>query len=236
MPVTTRTISYSIDGKDFEGFMAAPGAGPAPTVLIFHAWAGRSDFENDKARDLAELGYVGIAVDLFGKGVLGQSREENQALIAPFVGDRPFLQARLKATIAAMADQPEVSRGKMAAIGFCFGGLCALDIARSGGDVAGVVSFHGLLNAPGNTIASIKPKVLALHGWDDPMATPDDVNAFAKEMSAANADWQLHAYGNTMHAFTNPEANDPDFGTVYEEKADKRSWTAMKNFLAEIFA
>ena len=121
------------------------------------------------------------------------------------------------------------------AIGFCFGGLCALDVARSNADAAGVVSFHGLLNAPGNTADEIKPKVLALHGWDDPMATPDDVKAFGEEMTKAKADWQLHAYGGTMHAFTNPQANDPDFGTVYDADADRRSWQAMQNFLTELF-
>ena len=146
-----------------------------------------------------------------------------------------MLQERLKATIDMVKDQPEVDSAKIAAIGFCFGGLCVLDIARSNADAAGVVSFHGLLHAPGNTAAKINPKVLALHGWDDPMATPDNVKAFGEEMTKAKADWQLHAYGGTMHAFTNPKANDPDFGTVYDADADRRSWQAMTNFLAELF-
>ncbi len=236
MTVTTRALDYTIDGKDYEGFIAAPKGDPAPLVIICHAWAGRSQFENDKAHALAELGFTGAAIDLFGKGVLGQSKEENQGLIKPFVENRAMLQDLLKANIDVMKDQPEVDASKVAAIGFCFGGLCVLDIARSGADIDGVVSFHGLLKAPGNTVDKIGAKVLALHGWDDPMAPPEDVEAFGAEMTKANADWQLHAYGGTMHAFTNPAANDPDFGTVYDEKADKRSWASMRLFLNELFA
>ena len=122
-------------------------------------------------------------------------------------------------------------------MGFCFGGLCVLDLARSGADVKGVISFHGLFNAPENLPNEpIKAKVLALHGQDDPMVPPEQVAALQKEMTNAGVDWQIHAYGNTMHAFTNPEANDPGFGTVYNAGADKRSWIAMKNFFEEIFA
>lgn len=236
MPVTTRTFDYEIGGKTFEAFLAAPDKKPAPAILIAHAWAGRSDFENDKARALAELGYTGVAIDLFGKGVLGQSKEENQKLIEPFVSDRAFLQKRLAANIDMIKEQPEADPSKVGAIGFCFGGLCVLDIARMGADVAGAVSFHGLLGAPGNTADRIKAKVLALHGWDDPMAPPADVVALGEELTKAKADWQLHGYGGTMHAFTNPQANDPDFGTVYDADADRRSWEAMKNFLAELYS
>lgn len=236
MTVTTRALDYTIDGREYEAFIAAPKGDPAPLVLVFHAWAGRSQFENDKAHALAELGFTGVAIDLFGKGVLGQSREECQGLIKPLVENRPMLQDLMKANIEIMKDQPEADASKVAAIGFCFGGLCVLDIARSGADIGGVVSFHGLLTAPGNTVDKISAKVLALHGWDDPMAPPDDVDAFGEEMTKAKADWQLHAYGGTMHAFTNPAANDPDFGTVYNEAADKRSWASMRLFLNELFA
>ena len=130
----------------------------------------------------------------------------------------------------------EVEAGSIAAIGFCFGGLCVLDLARTGADIAGVVSFHGLFTPPGNTAGNtISARILALHGWDDPMATPDSVVALAQELSAMDADWQLHAYGNTMHAFTNPAAADPNMGTVYDAAADRRSWQAMTNFLDELF-
>jgi len=233
---STRTLNYSFGGNEYEAFIASPKKTPAPGVLICHAWAGRSPFENEKAKALAGLGYTGIAIDLFGKGILGLSKEECQQLINPFVDDRSMLQTRLNAIIEIVRKQPEVDSAQIAVIGFCFGGLCALDVARSNADVTGVVSFHGLLNAPGNTAERIKPKVLALHGWDDPMATPDDVKFFGEEMTKANADWQLHAYGGVMHAFTNPNANDPGFGTVYDKNADIRSWAAMQNFLEELFS
>jgi dienelactone hydrolase len=236
MSISTRTFDYEIDSKTFEAFLAAPSNTPAPVVLVCHAWAGRSDFENDKAKAVAELGYTGVAIDLFGKGVLGSSKEENQKLIEPFVSDRTFLQTQLAANISMIQDQPEADASKIGAIGFCFGGLCVLDIARMGADIAGVVSFHGLLGAPGNTVDKIKAKILALHGWDDPMAPPSDVVALGEELTKAKADWQLQGYGGVMHAFTNPAANDPDFGTVYNATADRRSWVSMKNFLGEIFA
>ena len=234
MTLRTETIGYQHDGVALEGLLVWDDAiqGPRPGVLVSHAWAGRSEFEDSKAQDLAGLGYAGFSLDLYGKGVRGNSKEENSALMQPFMENRPLLQERLNASLDAMNDCGVVDATCSAIIGFCFGGLCALDLARSGRDIRAAISLHGLLTAPGST-PSIKAKVLALHGWDDPMAPPADVEAFAKEMSAAGADWQLHAYGNTMHAFTTPEANDPDFGTVYDATADRRSWIAVQNMLAE---
>jgi dienelactone hydrolase len=205
-------------------------------VLISHAWGGRDNFVADKARKLAGLGYVGFALDIYGKGVLGTSKEENAKLMQPFMEDREKLQQRMKAALTAVKQLPWVDDSKIAAMGFCFGGLCVLDLARTGADIKGVVSFHGLLDAPGNIQGNkIKAKVLALHGRDDPMGLPEQVLAFQEEMTQAGADWQFVSYGHTVHAFTNPVANDPDFGTVYQADADRRSWQAMQNFLAEIF-
>ena len=238
MTVQTRNIEYEHDGVVLEGRLAWDDSlsGPRPGVLIAHAWAGRSDFEDGKAERLAGLGYAGFALDLYGKGVRGSSKEENAKLMQPFLEDRDLLQRRLLASLKTMREQPEVDPGRTAAIGFCFGGLCVLDIARTGEDLAGVVSFHGLFGSPGNTAGNtVRTRVLALHGWDDPMATPDQVLGLAEELTAMGADWQIHAFGNTMHAFTNPEADDPDFGTVFSELADRRSWSAMRDFLAEVF-
>ncbi len=235
MTVKTRNLDYEIGGKTCEAVIASVG-GARPAVLIAHAWAGRSDFEVDKAKAIAKLGYTGIAIDLYGKGVLGTSADENQALMTPFMEDRAMLQARLLQIIDIVKTRPEIDATKIAAIGFCFGGLCVLDIARAGADINGVVSFHGLLSAPENTRGkNISAKVLTLHGWNDPMAPPAHVDAFSKEMTDAKADWQLHAYGGVMHSFTNPAADDPGFGTVYNAGADRRSWAAMKDFLSEIF-
>ncbi len=238
MAIQERTVEYEIDGAVYEAFMAWDDAsGSAPGVMVSHAWGGRSDFENGKARWLAEQGYVGFAIDMYGKGIRGETTEECSALMTPLVEDRPELQKRVSAALSAMQAQPEVDSNQCAAMGFCFGGLCVLDLARIGSPIAGVVSIHGLFMAPGNTAGTaITAKVLCLHGYDDPMATPDSVLALATELSEAKADWQLHAYGRTMHAFTNPAANDPDFGTVYSETADRRSTAAIQGFLAEIFA
>ncbi|MEO0399840.1 MAG: dienelactone hydrolase family protein [Pseudomonadota bacterium] len=239
MAVTKKPIAYEHNGVALEGVLAVNDAqsGPRPAVLVSHAWAGRSDFEVGVAERLAGLGYAGFAVDLYGKGVLGQSTEENQGLMQPFIEDRAMLQDRLKQALSVVKDQPEADAAKTAAIGFCFGGLCVLDMARSGADTLGVASFHGLFNPPGNTDgAKIKAKVIAFHGYDDPMATPENMTALGEELTKAEADWQIHAYGGTMHAFTNPQANDPGFGTVYNKTAADRSWSALDGFLGECFA
>ena len=238
MSIQTRLIDYLDGDTVLEGLLAWDDSidGPRPGVLVSHAWGGRSPLEDAKARDVAELGYAAFALNLYGKGVLGSGPDENASLMQPFLDDRAMLQSRLILSLNAMREQPEVDEIRTAAIGFCFGGLCVLDIARSGEAIDGVVSFHGLFGTSGNTgDNSIKAKVLVLHGWDDPMATPEDVVALAAELTSMGADWQLHGYGNTMHAFTNPQADNPDFGTVYNAAADRRSWTAMQNFLAELW-
>ncbi|MCK9620874.1 MAG: dienelactone hydrolase family protein [Methylobacter sp.] len=239
MAIVSNTVAYMDGDVVLEAFFAFDDSlsGRRAAVLINHTWVGRDDFVAEKAKKLAALGYVGFAVDMYGKGVLGSDREENMRLMQPFMTDRAMLQQRMKATLATVKLMPWVDDSKIASIGFCFGGLCSLDLARTGVDIKGVVSFHGLLDAPGNTQGNaITAKILVLHGRDDPMNPAEQVLAFEQEMTEAGADWQLHTYGHTMHAFTNPLANDPAFGTVYQPSADRRSWIAMQNFLAEIFA
>lgn len=239
MAIVTTTTNYLDGDTVLEAFIAYDDAiqGTRPAVLICHTWVGRDQFVAEKAKKLAELGYVGFALDMYGKGVLGSGPEENAKLMQPFMQDRAMLQKRITAALQAVKLLPWTDSSKVAAIGFCFGGLCVLDLARTGADLQGVVSFHGLFGAPGNTEGNIiKAKILMLHGNDDPMVPVEQVIAIQKELTAAKADWQLHSYGNTMHAFTNPMANDPSFGTVYQPTADKRSWQAMRNFLEEIFA
>jgi len=239
MAIISNTVGYLDGGVLLEGFFAYDDRfeGRLPTVLINHAWGGRDDFVADKAKQLAELGYFAFAVDMYGKGVLGSSVEENSQLMQPFMQDRAMLQQRMEAALYAVKLMPWVDDKNIAAIGFCFGGLCVLDLARTGAGIKGVVSFHGLLNPAENlSQQAIKAKVLVLHGNDDPMSSVEEVIELQKELTEKGADWQMHNYGNTMHAFTNPNANDASFGTVYQEQADKRSWLAMQNFLAEIFA
>lgn len=239
MTVTTKLLDYSLDGKRFEAYLAVNDAhsGPRPAVLIAHSWAGRGEFEEGRARELAEQGFVALALDMYGDGQRGNGPEENAALMAPLLADRADLQARINAGLAAAAALEVVDAQRIAAIGYCFGGLCVLDLARSGAEVCGVVSLHGLFTPADNLpTPAIRSKVLCLHGYDDPMAQPDSMLSLATELTTAGADWQIHAYGNTLHAFTNPAADDPAAGTVYSPVADQRSWQAVENFLGEVTA
>ena len=230
----TTSLTYTDSKQSYEATLVHPGGKP-PVVLVFHAWAGQSDYERDAARRIADMGYAGLAVDMYGVGRRGTTPEENSALMTPLVNDRAMLQGRAQQALDFARSLKDVDTSRVAAIGFCFGGLCVLDLARMGADVKGVVSFHGLFGAPDNIKSpKIRAKVLALHGWDDPMATPKDVNALAAEMTAAKADWQLVAYGNTSHAFTNPEANAPELGLKFDASIRDRSFAACKAFLDEV--
>ncbi|MCA9718164.1 MAG: dienelactone hydrolase family protein [Myxococcales bacterium] len=234
----TEHIDYKHGDATLQALLAREGdaSAPRPGVLVAHAWGGRDAFADGKARALAELGYVGFALDMYGKGVRGTNVAENSALMKPLMQDRGLLRARLRAGLETLRAQPGVDASKVAIMGFCFGGLCALDLARSGADILGAVSFHGLLTPSGGPNEPIQARVLALHGYDDPMVPPDRLAEFQQEMTASGADWQVHAYGGTVHAFTVPEANNAQFGTVYNERAARRSWRSAVDFFAEIFS
>ncbi|MCB9594199.1 MAG: dienelactone hydrolase family protein [Sandaracinaceae bacterium] len=230
-------VQYTEGGDAFDAVIVRPeGPGPHPTVLVCHAFGGRDDFAEAKAAALAKLGYVGAAIDLYGLGKRGTDRASSQALMMPLIQDPAKLRRRLAAAFQGVRTLDGVDPDRMGAIGFCFGGMCALLGARMGLPMRGVVSFHGLLKVGPGLDGPVKAKLLVLHGQDDPMVPPSDVGAFAEEMKRVNADWQLHAYPGVMHAFTNPVANDPDFGTVYDEDADRRSWIEMTRFFADVFA
>jgi len=208
-----------------------------PLVLVAHDWSGRRQSACDAADRLAAMGYIGMALDMYGKGVFGSDGDAdgNAALMNPFAGDRKLLRQRIRAALIAGRNIPQADPTRVAAIGYCFGGMCVLELARSGADVLGVVSIHGILAAGGVANEPIKSRVLCLHGHDDPMVPPAQVLAFETEMSEAEADWQLHAYGGTMHAFTNRGANSPELGIAYKEIAEQRSYQSLANFLDEIF-
>ncbi len=231
----TQEINYKFDDQEYRAFVANPEKESAPLVLVVHTWAGRDDFVEKKAIELAEEGYVAMAVDMYGDAKVGTSTEENQSLMTPLIEDRDKLKAIINSAVEAGKKIDGVDSSKVAAIGYCFGGLVVLDLARSGTDISGVVSFHGLLMSSDISTDGIQAKVLVLHGERDPMVPLSMVDDFQKEMTEAEADWQLHSYGNAYHAFTNKEANDPNLGTQYNENADKRSWQSMMNFFAEIF-
>lgn len=235
----TENIQYSDGDVALEGYLAydPKQQGARPTVIVGHDWSGRNEFACQKAEELAKLGYVGFALDMYGKGVQGTDTNEKTKMITPFIQDRSLLRRRVTAAFDTVLQLDVVDNEKIGFIGFCFGGMCGLDLVRSGADVKGIVCFHGLLAAP-NDISNetIKAKILACHGHDDPMVPPQQVAEFEKEMTEAQVDWQVHVYGKTSHAFTNPAANDPKLGTIYNDKAASRSWASMQAFLNEVLA
>ncbi|MBC7983058.1 MAG: dienelactone hydrolase family protein [Candidatus Obscuribacterales bacterium] len=236
MTIGEEFIKYRDGETNCEGFLCydAGRTGPLPAVLISHAWAGRDEFVARKARRLAWHGYAAFALDMYGDARQGKTTAENRALMDPFMADRAMLARRITAALTTVRALPQVDPKRIAAMGFCFGGLCVLDLARSGADIRGVASFHGLLKPTGLPVKPITSKILVMHGYDDPMAPPDEVLALGKELTAAGADWQVHAYGRTVHAFTNPGARDAAMGTVYNANADRRSWHSLLNFFEEV--
>jgi len=238
--MVTEKLEYQDGDTLLEAYVAYDdsASGQKPAVLISHDWTGRRDFATGKADEMAKLGYVGIAIDMYGKDVFGKDddAEYNTSLMAPLAGDRAKLRNRIDVGLNAARNLEVVDSSKVAAMGYCFGGMCVLELARAGSDVLGVISVHGIFSPGDIPNENITAKVLCLHGQDDPMVPPAQVLDFENEMSAANVDWQLHAYGGTVHAFTNPGANNPDFGTVYNADADRRASQSIENFLVEVFA
>jgi len=238
--MTGQLVEYQDGDVLLEGYLACPDGvtGPVPAVLISHDWSGRREFACQAADRVAEWGYAGFALDMYGKGVFGSDGdvEGNAALMNPLASDRALLRRRINAALTCVRQQPQVDGEGVAAMGYCFGGMCVLELARSGADVKGVISIHGIF-APGDVAnEKILARVLCLHGHDDPMVPPEQVLAFETEMSDAGVDWQVHVYGNTKHAFTNPAANNPDFGTVYNPVAERRTYRTVQDFLQEVFA
>lgn len=236
----TQNVEYTEGGEVFEGYAAWDAArkGKLPAVLIAHDWAGLLEPSRERAVRLAEMGYVGFAIDAYGKGKRGTPGADNSALLNPMLADRALLLRRLLAATAACGRLDTVDASRVAAVGYCFGGLCVLDLARANAPgLKGVVCFHGIYAPPGlGEQAPIQSKILVCHGWDDPFTPPPATLALAKELTDAKADWQIHAYGNTLHAFTSEGANNPGMGAMYDATADRRSFASMKLFLEEVLA
>lgn len=239
MTIRSEILIYEGPGGPFEGVVAWDDSfqSKRPGVLIAPGFLGQSQFETDKAIALAGMGYVGFAIDIYGRGRRGDTLEQATELMGELNNDRPMLQRRMTAALSTLRGLERVDPDKTGAIGFCLGGKCVLDLARTGSDVSGVVSFHGVFDPPPYDAAElISAKILVLHGWDDPLAPPNDVAALAAELSTARADWQIHAYGATAHAFTIPGVNLPEQGMAYQLAADLRSWAAMRYFFEELFS
>lgn len=232
-----KELIYSIDNQNFHGFLAHPKAlhAKSPAVLLFHDWTGRNPYIVDRAKYFAHQGYIALAADLFGEGRMGANNQEKQALIQPLLADRTFLLSRVQGAFEVLAALPLVQADKIMALGFCFGGLSALDLARSERKLAAAVSVHGILHPPqGHQNSKISAKILALHGYDDPMVPPDELRKFSEELTEAQADWQVHVFGLTQHAFTNPLASDPELGTVYHPLAALRTHRIIDDFFSEL--
>lgn len=236
-----RTVEYS-QGDDalLEGFHVFDDQveGERPAVLIVHQWTGLSEYEKRRARMLAELGYNVFALDIYGKGIRPKPPEAGQ-LAGKYKGDREQYRARLMAGLEVLLKDPHTDDSRVAAIGYCFGGTGVLELARAGAEISGVVSFHGGLAPADGKAADPEanmPRVLVLHGAADPYEPPAEVLKFVEEMNASKADWQMVAYGDAVHSFTQKEAgDDPSKGSAYNAKADERSWTEMNQFFNEIF-
>jgi dienelactone hydrolase len=237
--IKTETIEYKEGDTALEGVLVYNDAivSKRPGILIAHQWKGLTAYERKRAEMLAELGYVAFAADIYGKGIRPADTKAASEMAGKYKADRDLLRRRVRAALDQIRKARQVDPQKIAAIGYCFGGTTVLELARSGADVSGVVSFHGALATPPSDDAkNIKARVLACHGADDPFVPPAEVAGFEEEMRKAKVDWQLVSYGNSVHSFTDWNAgNDNSKGSAYNEKADKRSWEAMKDFFAELF-
>ncbi|HUI08132.1 MAG TPA: dienelactone hydrolase family protein [Verrucomicrobiae bacterium] len=235
----TEPVEYKHGGTTCQGYLAYDTAvkGKRPGVLVLPEWWGLNDYAKRRAGMLAQLGYVAFAADMYGDGFNTTSPDEAGKHAAEFRTNRALMRERVTAALDVLRKQKLCDPKRIAAIGYCFGGTCVLELARSGADIAGVVSFHGGLSTPNPADAkNIKCKVLVCHGANDTFESPDEVTAFQKEMREANVDWQMNVYGGAVHSFTNPDSGKFGIpGVGYNERADKRSWEAMRAFFAEIF-
>ncbi|MBI5496818.1 MAG: dienelactone hydrolase family protein [Deltaproteobacteria bacterium] len=238
--VKTEKVEYKdAAGAVLEGVIAYDDAvsGRRPGVVVVHDWMGISETTEMRVRELALLGYVAFAADIYGKGARPKDGKEARALAGKFKGDRKLLRGRAQAALEALTKDPHVDASKLAAIGFCFGGTTALELAKSGAPLKGTVSFHGGLDAvtPGES-RNIKGKVLVLHGADDPHVAAADIAAFRKDLDDAKVDWTMVQYSGTVHSFTVPTAgSDTSKGSAYNERSSRRAFAAMKAFFDEIF-
>jgi dienelactone hydrolase len=238
--LATQVVEYKQGDVVLEGYIAYPkdAKGRLPGVLVCHQWMGHSGYERHRVEETAKLGCVAFALDIYGKGVRPKDPAEAGKLAGSYkAGDRALLRARALAGLEVLRKHERCDAKKLAVMGYCFGGTTAMEVARSGADIAGAVSFHGDLSSPAPGDAKqIKGKVVAFHGADDPFVPAAQVAAFEDEMRKAGVDWQLVAFGGAVHSFTIKEAgSDNSKGSAYNEKADLRSWEMYKGFLAEIF-
>jgi dienelactone hydrolase len=237
--IIARDYEYRSDGKTFQGYIAYDDrfTGKRPGVLVAHQWKGLGAYEKERARQLAQMGYVAFCVDVYGKGIRPTAAKDAGAQAGKYKGDRALLKRRAVAGFTVLKNFRLTNPNKTAAIGYCFGGATVLELARSGANVGGVISYHGTLDTPRPAEArNIKGKVLVLHGASDPLSDWKEIAAINDEMTKAKVDFEINLYGHAVHSFTEKKAgNNPASGVAYNEKADRRSWEKTKAFFNEIF-
>lgn len=237
--VTVQSVVYQIDGQTYESRLAfVEGAKPAPALVMAPNWMGVSEGAEQIARQVASEGYVVLLADLYGQNMRPTNTDEAAEAMMQLKNDRPVLNARMKAALDQLTAQSiaPIDKGRLAAFGFCFGGCCALELARTGAPLKAAVSFHGSLETTNPSDAkNIQGKILVLHGADDPLVPKEQLPAFETEMNDAKVDWQLLSYGGAVHSFTDPQANNPGVA-MYNPIVSKRAFTAMHNLLDEVFA
>lgn len=240
MAIVRQALIYEGPGGPFEGVLAYEDEVMTmrPGVLVLPNVLGQKEADNVHAENLAKLGYVALAADIYGQGKRTRHGPDAGIYMKELNADRALLRDRLAASLAALRGFDRVDPARLAAIGFCFGGKCVLDMARAGLPILGGVSFHGVYDRPDYAnVSPIAAKLLVCHGWEDPIAPPEVMVALGTELNESGADWQIHAYGHAGHAFTDLDRKESTMpGVVYEPKADRRSWRAMTNFLEEVFA
>jgi dienelactone hydrolase len=235
--MTERTIAHEFRGEQLQSVHVGTGGASRGTVIVVPTFCGVSDLELGFARELAQRGHATFVADLWGRRYdAATERDAAFGHMGQLKSDRAALRDRMLDLVEVTKRQEGTDPARIAAIGYCFGGLCVLDLARSGADISGVASFHGLFDAPDLPPQPIKAKVVAYHGWDDPMVPPEAVVGLAKELTDAGADWQIHGYGHVGHAFTNPNAHKINVpGVAYNQAAARRSWAALNDYLDELF-
>jgi dienelactone hydrolase len=239
MTITRRVTTHEGPGGTFESLAVfdTSAQGPRPGILLFPNVLGTKEADFAYAEKVAALGYTILVVDMYGQGKRTTREDSDMGrYMAELNADRALLRNRANGAHAVLKSLEEADESCTAAIGFCFGGKCVLDLARSGADIAGGVSFHGVYDAPPFPNAAISAKLLICHGWEDPIAPPEATVALANELTQAGCDWQIHAYGHTGHAFTDHAVNMPEKGVAYNANADHRSFRSMKDFLGDLFA
>jgi len=236
--IQSKTIEYQQGGATLQGVLVWDDAvsGPRPGVLVVHQWLGITEYEKHRATLLAQLGYVAFCADIYGQDARPKNVAEAGAAAGKYKANRALLRGRVTAGLEQLKQSGLADPKRLAAIGYCFGGTTVLELARSGAEIQGIVSFHGGLDSPAPADGrNIKCPVLVCHGADDPFEKPEDLAAFESEMREAKVDWRLIKYGGAVHSFTQPDPGFVNPGARYNEKADQRSWADMKLFFAEIF-